>query len=148
MNERMLKELWVGTIFANYYEFAAYIRKAYRELKTRARSGEGLITYGELGNKIALYSPDYFDVKIGQIVGACSIYAYRNGAPLISSLVVNQDTGRPGKGFWGLPGIPSHLRRYVKSVELVMPEKLDEERERFWAEQVRRVLTWDWEEDP
>lgn len=144
MKEEILRDLWRGTIFADFSEFKAYVERAFTELKRIIRHGEGLITYGELGRKIGLYSPDYFDIKIGQIVGACSHYASQNGAPLISSCAISQETGRPGKGFWGLPGIPPHLRMEVGHHQLTIAQYLDDEREAFWSKEVKEVMGWNW----
>ena len=105
------------------------------------------ITYGELGEKIGLYPlSEWFHLKIGWIVGACSEYEYQQGRLLISALVVNSETGQPGKGFWGLPGIPIHLRKVTK-IEDITPYSLDEERDRFWVEQLKLIDEY-WKRNP
>lgn len=132
MNEDKLKEMWRQHSFppfmcdeAGYNEWAEYTKKAYEILVTAARS-EQTVKYGEIGAQIGLYSPEYFEIKIGSIVGACSIYEQLYGRPLISAIAVNAETARPSEGFWELPGIPPRVDREV-----------------FWSQEVQRVFrTW------
>ena len=133
MNEDKLKEMWGQQKFvpfnkqdeAGYNEWAEYTKKAYDVLVQAARS-EQTIKYGEIGSQIGLYSPEYFELKIGSIVGACSIYEQLYGRPLISAIAVNAKTMWPSEGFWGLPGIPPKVNREV-----------------FWPQEVQRIFqTW------
>jgi hypothetical protein len=147
MNERELRALWEehlreGGPIRGWEEWKDKVGKAYSELTERAKElhfDEIPITYGELGGKIGLYiDSDWFRLKIGHIVGACSKYEYRHGRPLISALVVNKETNCPGKGFWGLEGIPPRLRKVVR-IEDITPEWLDKERDDFWVRELRRI---------
>jgi hypothetical protein len=132
MNEDKLKEMWRQHKFlpftpdeVGYNEWAEYTKKAYDVLVQAARSQQ-TIKYGEIGSRIGLYSPDYFELKIGSIVGACSIYEQLYGRPLISAIAVKAETMWPSKGFWGLPGIPPKVNREV-----------------FWPQEVQRIFqTW------
>jgi hypothetical protein len=132
MNEDKLKEMWTQHKFqpftrdeAGYKEWAEYTKKAYDVLVKAARS-EKTIEYGEIGSQIGLYSPEWFDLKIGSIVGACSIYEQIYGRPLISAIALNAETKRPSEGFWGLPGLPRGV-----------------DRDAFWSQEVQRVFqTW------
>lgn len=132
MNEDKLKQMWMQQAWspftqdeAGYKEWAEYTKKAY-DVLVKAAESKQLIEYGKIGSQIGLYSPDYFDLKIGSIVGACSIYEQIYGRPIISAIAVNAETMEPSEGFWGLPGIPSGVDRVT-----------------FWTQEVRRVfLTW------
>jgi len=53
-------------------------------------------------------------------------------------LVVSRETYQPGKGFWGLPGIPSNLRK-VGAIEDITSFKLDEERDKFWTDHLKAI---------
>ncbi|MCR4415490.1 MAG: hypothetical protein NUV77_24025 [Thermoguttaceae bacterium] len=132
MNEHTLKTIWRQYEFvpftsdeAGYQEWSEYTKKAYCVLVQAARLGR-TIKYGEIANQIGLYSPDYFELKIGSIVGACSLYEQLSNRPLISAIAVNAETGRPSEGFWRLPGVPRGV-----------------DRDEFWAQEVQRVFgTW------
>jgi hypothetical protein len=72
MNEDKLKEMWSQRTwppFAGYEEWAELTKSAY-DVLVKAAQSEQLIKYGEIGSKIGLYSPEYFEVKIGSVVGA------------------------------------------------------------------------------
>jgi len=113
MNESTLREMWEQypwPPFATFEEWAELVKRAYDVLVDAARSQQ-LISYGEIGSRIGLFSPDYFDVKIGSVVGACSVYEHIYGRPLISVIAVNAETKEPSAGFWGLPGISASVDR-------------------------------------
>jgi len=56
-----------------------------------------LITYGDLSRQLSAYiSPRNLDHPLGQVSDFCKEY----GMPLLSVIVVNQDTLRPGDGFF------------------------------------------------
>ncbi len=140
-------------------EWERYIRKAYPVLVSVSKKDEGiaskvshkelarggLITYGDIGILIELYSPDYFQIKIGAIVGGCSEYEYEKKRPLISSIAVNETTKYPSKGYWGLPGIPAHFRRKGGYWDTDPEDYMDEQMAVFWASEVKRVHEW-WED--
>jgi uncharacterized protein YuzE len=146
MDEEKLKNIYQkhsksGCIIREWEE---KVRKAYPMLTKRAREmpyDEMPIAYGELGAKIGLYPlSDLFPLKIGWICGACSEYEHCEGRPLISALVVNKETSRPGKGFWGLPGIPRHLRKTSGIGEITpFPLDRDAQRDAFWIEQLKQI---------
>lgn len=55
------------------------------------------ITYGELASKISAdFNPRNLNAYLGNISDVCK----ENGLPLISSIVVNKNTGLPGEGFY------------------------------------------------
>ena len=146
MNEHELKDLWERHQrrggFLSWDEWKDKVGKAYIELIKVAKEipyDQMRITYGQLGTKIGLPPlTDWFPLKMGHICGACSVYEHEHSRPLISALVVNEETNRPGKGFWGLPGIPIHLRKNI-GIEDITAFKLDEDRESFWIDQIKQI---------
>ena len=56
-----------------------------------------MVTYKQLAAKI---SPDFNPRNLGGYLGCISYECKENGLPLISSIVVNQDSGLPGEGFF------------------------------------------------
>ncbi len=60
---------------------------------------QALITYGILSDRIEnIVSPRNTATYLGDL----SVWAYGEGAPLISALVINQKQTMPGKGFFDL----------------------------------------------
>lgn len=147
--EEFLQQSWehqrkAGGPVLTREEWDKLVLEAYRELVMRAETAsyDNLpITYGDLGSKIGLFPlSDWFYLKIGWIVGACSEYEHQHGRPMISAMVINKETKQPGRGFWRLSGIPPHLRKEVKyGYGDATPEKLDEDRDRFWIAELQRI---------
>lgn len=146
MDEYELQRIYSGHkesgCFLPWDEWRENVIRSHSQLIERAREipyDRFAITYGELGKKIGLFPlADWFYLKIGWIVGACSEYEYQQGRPLISALVVSSETNQPGKGFWGLPGIPSHLRKVTK-IEDTTSFVIKEGRDSFWIEELWRI---------
>ena len=146
MDEGQLQRIYEGHrkqgCFLLWEEWIDKVKKAYCQLIKRAKESPYdriTITYGELGSNIGLLPiTDWFPLKMGWIVGACSQYEHQCGRPLLSALVVNSDTGQPGKGFWGLPGIPPQLRKVTK-IEDATPVVIDGERDKFWVEELKQI---------
>lgn len=141
MGEKKVEDIYqqqrASGCFLQWEKWKDKVVQAYLELVNVAKAGK-LITYGELGRRLHI-SPDWLYPKIGWIVGACSMYEFEDGRPLISALVINGETNRPGKGFWGLPGIPAHLRLSAAvsdtdSLIVTIPEQ-----DAFWAKEVKKV---------
>ena len=136
-------EYAAGGIIRDLSEWNKYVPKAHEALIRRAQavSFDRLpISYGELGGKIALFSPDYFPLKIAAILWGCSEFEHAQGRPLITSIVVNQDTNQPGMGFWGVSGIPASLRKATSlKDDLTAGFCLDDKRQEFWVNEMRRV---------
>ena len=131
-----------GFVFNTWEEFRDLAEKAYPLLVDAAKK-ETFITYGEVGGKIGLYvESEYFVLKIGYVVGACSKYERINGRPLISAIVVNATTQRPGPGFFGLSPTQSDLHsktghRASKGDDYMTPDMLV-----IWASEVKKVYEW------
>ena len=146
MNEEELKYWWERHRkrggFLLWDEWRDKVGRAYIELINIAKGtpyNQMRITYGRLGIKIGLPPlTDWFPIKMGYICGVCSEYEHAHGRPLISALAINEETNRPGKGFWGLSGIPSRLRKNVQ-IEDITVFKLDEAREDFWVDQLKQI---------
>jgi len=131
-----------GFVITTWEEFTELVKKAYPILIDVAKR-ESLITYGEIGGRIGLYiGSDWFQLKIGIVVGACSGHEHEKGRPLISSIVVNEMTRHPGQGYWGLPGILSNIRRDRRYWDVEPGDYMNEEMAGFWASQVKKVYEW------
>ena len=134
-----------GCFIVSWGEWEDKVRKAYAELINIAQKvpyDKITITYSELGQRIDLFPlSDNFHLKIAWILYACATYAFEHGLPLITALVVNSETHQPGKGFWGLEGIPVQLRKVTK-IEDITPFKISGERDKFWVEELRKIDMW------
>lgn len=134
-----------GCVIVTWDEWVEKVAKAYAELIGRAKSvpyDRITITYSELGNRIGLYPvSDWFHLKIAWILYACATYAHQDGLPMITALVVNSETGQPGKGFWGLEGVPIRLRKVTK-IENITPFAISGERDEFWVGELKKIDKW------
>ena len=134
-----------GCFIVSWDEWEDKVRKAYAELINIAQKvpyDQITVTYSELGRRIDLFHlSDNFHLKIAWILYACATYAFEHDLPLITALVVNSETHQPGKGFWGLEGIPVQLRKVTK-IEDITPFKISGERDKFWVEELRKIDMW------
>jgi len=148
LDKDRLKRIYANQLnrgcFLEWDEWEEKVRKAYAELVKVAKR-ESLITYGELGMSKLNISLEWLQAKIGWIVGACSEYELEDGNPLLSSLAVNADTFRPSTGYWGFSTMPSRLHaNNWEDRHKSPPESIVEERETFWASEVKAVYeSWD-----
>ncbi|MEO0068907.1 MAG: hypothetical protein ABIK23_07275 [candidate division WOR-3 bacterium] len=142
MDEQILREIFSEGMppFREWEEFRTYVLRTYPILIQNARERR-LITYSEIANQIGLPFNEWFPLKIGAIVGACSCYEHREGRPLISSIVINGETCRPGNGYWGLPGIPSDLVRRG-AIGSVDEGGWTGRHWEFWVNEVNRVFEY------
>ena len=150
MDTNRLKSIYAkhsdeGCVIITWDEWVEKVTKAYAELVRRAKSvpyDQITITYSELGKRIGLHPlSEWFHLKIAWILYACATYAYEDGLPMITALVVNSETGQPGKGFWGLDGIPVRLRKVTK-IEDITPFAISGERDDFWVAELKRIDRW------
>ena len=123
--------------FLDWAEWKEKVADAYSELIRIAREGR-LITYGELGIGTLRIPLDWLYLEIGWIAGACSDYECMESRPLISAVVVNKVSGRPGKRFWALQGIPSRLRISANIGDWAS-YKIDLDQDEFWVKEVGKV---------
>lgn len=131
--------------FMDQSEWESLVKQAYLLLINRAMTtpyNRITMTYSELGAKIGLVPiSEWFHLKIAWILYACATLAYNKMLPMITALVVNRETGQPGKGFWGFDDIPQELYR-ASSRDDITPFKLDEKRDTFWVEELKRIDKW------
>jgi hypothetical protein len=103
---------------------AARLHKLAREM--------GMITYGDLARELnstgLIEDLEASSAALATLLAQVNVEDEESGhPPLISSLVVHQDDGMPGKGFWGFAS------------ELGMsPGSSPEAKEAFWMKQVQR----------
>ena len=87
-----------------------------RALKENARE-ERIVTYGQLAEQVGLpqQSGRLVVQPLKRILKACQ----HHGLPWLTAIVVNQKTGRPGKGFTDESGAPIDDKRWSKMVQEV-----------------------------
>jgi len=148
VDEKVLKQIYdrhigqPGFVINTWAEYKDLVTKAYPVLVDAAKRGR-LITYGEVGGKIGLYTgSEYFQLKIGYVVGACSDYENIKGRPLLSAIVVNETTRYPGQGFWGLSRIPTSIRLNIQYSDIESGYVMTNEMLDFWSAEVKRVFDW------
>jgi hypothetical protein len=148
MDEKTLKQIFgryrgePGFVIVTWEEFRDLVEKAYPLLVDAAKK-ERFITYGEVGGKIGLYfDSEYFKLKIGFVVGACSDYEAIKGRPLISAIVINSITKYPGQGFWGLSRMPDNIRLDIQYSDIESGYKMTNEMLDFWTSEVKRIFDW------
>jgi len=151
LEEEILNQIYIrhigqpGFVINTWEEYRDLVTKAYPVLVDAAKRGR-LITYGEVGGKIGLYvGSDYFQLKIGYIVGACSEYENIKRRPLISAIVVNDTTSYPGQGFWGFSKIPSIIRLNIQYSDIESSYVMTNDMLDFWSAEVKGVFNW-WRE--
>lgn len=151
MDTNILKRIFAkhqsqGCFIVSWNEWEDKVRKAYAELINIAQKApydQITITYSALGQRIGLFpKSENFHLKIAWILYACATYAFEHGLPMITALVVNLETGQPGKGFWGLEGIPVRLRKVTNIEEDTTPFQISGERDTFWVEELRKIDMW------
>jgi len=148
IDEKVLKQIFnryrgaPGFVIVTWEEFRDLVKKTYPLLIDAAKE-ERVITYGEVGGKIDLYvGSEYFRLKIGSVVGACSDYENIKGRPLISAIVVSDTTKYPGQGFWGSSRIPDNIRLNIQHSDIESGYKMTNEMLDFWTSEVRRGFDW------
>jgi hypothetical protein len=82
-------------------------------LLIRAAQKERTVGYGPIMRACGIPRGQAVDngKAIGNIVGVISEWTFERWGVYLSSIVVHKDTGYPGGGFFGLPGMPSRFRR-------------------------------------
>lgn len=149
MDDQELQEIFskhkTEGCFMPWEEWEEKVKRAYCELvriAVQVSFDQIAVTYAELGRRIGLFAQsDWFHLKIAWILYACAEYEHGQGGPLITALVVNAETGQPGKGFWGLVGIPARLKKTAR-IEDISPFPISGERDKFWVEELRRIDRW------
>jgi len=127
-------------------DYVQLVKDSYMDLTGMAREGN-LVLYEDLGAfqklKKSGYKGDELLILLGAVVGACSEYEAANNHPLLSSIVINRDTRKPGSGFFYLSKVPASLsRKNWEDRNLRPPEIVVRQREAFWLYEVQRVHEW------
>jgi hypothetical protein len=91
-------------------ELARQIEPVLRE-RARTRRSNPLITYKTLGKRLGRY---YRDPVMMSALGLVSINSLKQNGYALSALVVTEETGMPGEGFWGVVGPDSHPDEFKK----------------------------------
>lgn len=68
------------------------------------------INYGPIFDELDVEPGNYGASLAGKLLGEISTRMHQKGKPLITSLVVNKETGRPGLGFFELAVRLGHLK--------------------------------------
>jgi len=68
---------------------------------------------------------------VGDLLDYLNFISYQQGCFMASSLVVTQETGRPGKGFF-------EMMRRVGAI----PNLHEDVKEKFWIESVQKTFAW------
>ncbi len=90
---------------------------------------KGTITYGDLAQKLTTIKLQPHDYAMHVMLGEISGEEDKNGRGMLSAVVVNKETGKPGKGFFQYA---SELRRDVRDEET------------FWIQEISQVYdSWD-----
>ena len=98
----------------------------YEELKDKARSG-GITFYGVIAPLADLdMGSEHGRAELGRLLGEISTYEHEQERPLLSAIVVHQNDGRPGQGFYSL----------AHDLSLLLA---DRDRDTYWQEEVKRV---------
>ena len=144
--EELVKELYEEWEVASYHlteaDFIRFVRDSHRALVESARLGR-IIFYGELPvfDEIKERFSDNVAKIIGFILGACSEYEVTKGRPLISAVVISQDTREPDGEFYGLSTVPYHLCQDVWEEPVkTPPEIVISKRQEFWLSELQQTL--------
>ena len=149
-----MDELFVKKLYYEYgvnrglneIDYIQMVKDSYMELTGMAREGN-IVSYEDLGAFQKLkkngYKGSELLVVLGAIVGACSEYDAVNDRPLLSSIVINRDTRKPGLGFFYLSKVPPSLsRKNWEDREIRPPEIVTRQRDMFWLNEVQKVHEW------
>jgi len=154
-----MDELFVKKLYYEYgvnrglseIDYIQLVKDAYIELSRIAREGN-VVLYEDLGvfSKLRERGCKGSEVLIllGAIVGACSEHEAKNGRPLLSAIVINKDTHKPGLGFFYLSKVPAVLsRKNWEDKNIRPPEVVMRQRDAFWLGETQRVHEW-WQGQP
>ncbi|MDP2931272.1 MAG: hypothetical protein Q8O05_02095 [Chloroflexota bacterium] len=146
--DELIKELYEAWGVKDYHlsqpDYAKYVKDAHRILVENAKAGK-VVYYGELPvfNVLKERFGDDAARLIGLILGACSEYEASRGRPLISSIVVSQDTSEPGRGFYGLAAVPVSLSTATWEGQGKKPPQIViGKREDFWLDELQDTLDY------
>ncbi len=107
--------------------------EAYRVLIHAARD-KRFLTYKPLIEILKLKRGNYAQSQVGKLLGEISEDAYHAGLPLLTAIVVNQSTHRPGAGFFEL----------AQTLGKLPAGPSEQQRQNFWESEVQRVYNCNW----
>ena len=117
----------------NYLVTEAH-RLVYQRLVEIARKNGPPIGYGEIFDIMGLERGNHAANQAGRLLDDINQHAHLLGKPMLSALVVNQQTHMPGGGFYGL------AVRFGK----LPANSTDQQKAEFWKKELARVYTADW----
>jgi hypothetical protein len=115
------------------YTGTELFKSAISLLKRRA-SNRATIGYGPLFDLLKLRPGHHARREAGQLLGEISYHTHSDGKPMLSALVVDQTTKRPGPGFYECA---IHLGK-------LPADATEEEKERFWRLELNQVYRTAW----
>lgn len=97
----------------------------YEKLQEKARS-RGITSYKEIALLTGIDTSDrHFAIRVGELLDQVNHAEYAAGRPLLSAVVMGQDSDMPGEGFFGCA---SRLGRYSGGDKLA-----------YWLDELNRV---------
>jgi len=146
--KKLYRQYGVENLGLNVTDYIHLVNEAYVELARLARDGK-LVPHEEMGAMGGLRQKGFrgteATVLLGAIAGACSEHEANHGRPLISAILINKDTHKPGLGFFYLTNVPQVLsRKNWEDRNMRPPDIVMRERDIFWLDEVKRVHEW-WE---
>src|SRR5258707_3928306 len=118
-----------------------YLREDVVGMIIEAAKQKQTITYGEIMRecRIPRGQPVRNGKAIGAVVGLISEWTWGNWRIYLSAIVVHQNTGYPGGGFFGLPGIPS---RFARDDAGWSDQRLTGDERSFLSKRQQEVFRW------
>ena len=106
----------------------------FERLKAVANKRELLIGYSIVFDLMKLKPGNYAASEAGHMLGEISERMHSEGKPMLSAVVVNQQTGMPGDGFFVLASM----------LEKLSSDATAEQREAFWKRGLKAVYSTSW----
>jgi hypothetical protein len=103
-------------------------------LKEVAMKGGPPIGYDVIFEIMKLRPGNHAAKEAGQMLGEISEQMHSEGKPMLSALVVNQQEGMPGPGFFELAILLEKLPRGADS----------QEKQTFWKKELRAIYSTTW----
>jgi hypothetical protein len=106
----------------------------FEQLRAIARQREKPIGYNFIFKIMKLTPGNYAASQAGQMLGEISEQTHISGKPMLSALVIRQDLGMPGKGFFELA---VNLGRLPAGAS-------DQEKKAFWKKELAAIYATKW----
>ena len=118
---------------AKYYGTPEYAL-VYERLKSAANQDGLPIGYDVVFEIMKLKPGNHAAKEAGHLLGEISERMHREGKPMLSAIVINQQDGLPGSGFFELA---IHLGKLPHGATR-------QEKEAFWEEELRAIYSTTW----